>query len=186
MTEQLKEKIAEAAGRKKADLVLKNAVVVNVFTETLEKADVAICGDTIVGVGSYEGKEEVDLEGKYLCPGFLDGHIHLESSMLLPREFEKAVLVHGTTGVFADPHEIANVAGTRGIDFMLEQTEELTMDVFFMLPSCVPASPMEEAGAILTARELNPYYRCERVAGLAEVMDAFGTVAARDDILEKL
>ena len=123
MTKQLKEKIAEAAGRKKADLVLKNAVVVNVFTETLEKADVAICGDTIVGVGSYEGEEEVDLEGKYLCPGFLDGHIHLESSMLLPGEFEKAVLPHGTTGVFTDPHEIANVAGTRGIDFMMEQTK---------------------------------------------------------------
>ncbi len=186
MTKQLKEKIAEAAGRKKADLVLKNAVVVNVFTETLEKADVAICGDTIVGVGSYEGEEEVDLEGKYLCPGFLDGHIHLESSMLLPGEFEKAVLPHGTTGVFTDPHEIANVAGTRGIDFMMEQTKGLTMDVFFMLPSCVPASPMEEAGAVLTARELKPYYGCERVAGLAEVMDAFGTVAARDDVLEKL
>ena len=186
MTKQLKEKIAEAAGRKKADLVLKNAVVVNVFTETLEKADVAICGDTIVGVGSYEGEEEVDLEGKYLCPGFLDGHIHLESSMLLPGEFEKAVLPHGTTGVFTDPHEIANVCGKAGIDYMIEASDNLPVDVYFMVPSCVPATQFDETGYRIDHKNVKKYLDNERVLGLAEMMNYPGVITCDREVIKKL
>lgn len=118
----LRERILAASGEKRAGLVLKGARVVNVFTGELEEADVAIEAGYIAGVGSYEGETEVDLSGKIICPGFIDGHIHLESSMVRPAEFERAVLPHGTTAVITDPHEIANVAGTEGIDYMLYET----------------------------------------------------------------
>ena len=123
----------------------------NVFTETLEITDIAIDGGYIVGLGSYEGEKEQDLAGAVVCPGFLDGHIHLESSMMSPENFEKAVLPHGTTGVVTDPHEIANVAGTAGIRYMMEAAKDLTIEVFFMLPSCVPSTGLDESGAVLDA-----------------------------------
>lgn len=182
----LRERILAASGEKRAGLVLKGARVVNVFTGELEAADVAVEGGYIAGVGSYEGETEVDLSGKIICPGFIDGHIHLESSMVRPAEFERAVLPHGTTAVITDPHEIANVAGTEGIDYMLHETEALALDVFFMLPSCVPAAGLEESGAVLKAEDLRPYYENPRVLGLAELMNAPGTVGAEESILDKL
>lgn len=184
--EHLEHLILVASGKKKADLVLKNAQVVNVFTEELERADVAIAGGYIAGVGSYEGETEVDLAGCVIAPGLIDGHIHLESSMIPPAAFERVVLPRGTTTVVMDPHEIANVAGLEGIDYLIAQTGELMLDVYVMLPSCVPASPMDESGAELTADMLRPYYRHPRVIGLAEMMDAPGVVAADTKILGKL
>jgi len=184
-TVTLGERILSAAGTRKASLVLKNASVVNVFTEKLETADVAIEGGYIVGVGSYDGEREVDLAGAVLCPGFLDGHIHLESSMVSPADFEQAVMPHGTTGVITDPHEIANVAGSAGIRYMMEVTKDLSMDVFFMLSSCVPATALDESGAELDAAALEPFYQNPRVLGLAELMDSYKTVEADQGILEK-
>ena len=185
-TVTLGERILSAAGTRKASLVLKNASVVNVFTEKLETADVAIEGGYIVGVGSYDGEREVDLAGAVLCPGFLDGHIHLESSMVSPADFEQAVMPHGTTGVITDPHEIANVAGSAGIRYMMEVTKDLSMDVFFMLSSCVPATDLDESGAELDAAALEPFYQNPRVLGLAELMDSYKTVEADQGILEKV
>lgn len=182
----LKSLIASAAGEVKADLVLKNAKILNVFTRELEEGDVAVKDGVIVGIGSYSGEEEIDLEGKIICPGLIDGHIHIESSMLSPSEFAKAVIPHGTTAVITDPHEIANVAGTDGISFMLESSKDLPMDIFFMLPSCVPATPLDESGAVLTATELSPFYKEDRVLGLAELMNSYGTVNGDEDIIAKI
>lgn len=182
----LGERILTASGASKASLVLKHARVVNVFTERFEEADVAIEGGFIVGVGTYDGVEEVDLDGAVLCPGFMDGHIHLESSMISPGDFSRAVLPHGTTAVITDPHEIANVAGTAGIRYMMEATEDLDLDVFFMLPSCVPSTGLDESGAVLDAAALELFYKSERVLGLAELMNSYGTVKADPGILEKV
>lgn len=175
-----------AAGRRKASLVLKQGTVVNVFTESTEKADIAIEDGYIAGIGEYDGLENVDMEGKYICPGFIDGHIHLESSMVTPSEFEKAVLPHGTTAVITDPHEIGNVAGLQGIGYMLEATADLDLDVFFMMPSCVPSTDLDESGAVLRAKDLKPYYDNPRVLGLAEVMNSYGVVTGDKDLLAKI
>lgn len=186
MEEKNKRQIYAASGAKKAELVLKHGAIVNVFTEEIEEGDIAIEQGMIVGIGDYSGESEVELEGKVVCPGLIDGHIHLESSMVSPREFERIVLPHGTTTVIADPHEIANVAGREGIDYMLSVTKELDLDVFFMLPSCVPASKLDESGAVLAREELREYYQDERVLGLAEMMDFYGTVEAKGEILGKI
>ena len=175
-----------ASGRRKASLVLKGGTVVNVFTEKTEVADIAIEDGYIAGVGDYEGEHNVDLSGRYICPGFIDGHIHIESAMVSPPEFEKAVLPHGTTAVIADPHEIGNVAGCQGIDYMLETTKDLDLDVFIMMPSCVPATALDESGAVLGPEDLKPYYDNPRVLGLAEVMNSLGVVAGMDDLMGKL
>lgn len=181
-----KERIGAAFGDRKAELVLKNARIVNVFINELERGDIAISEGMIVGIGNYEGEKEIDLDGAVVCPGLIDGHIHIESSMLSPSEFAKAVVPHGTTAVITDPHEIANVAGTAGIDYMMKTSENLPLDVFFMLPSCVPATDMDEAGACLDAAALKGYYSNKRVLGLAEMMNAFGTVRGDEGILRKI
>lgn len=186
MDRRLKGKILAASGENKSSLVLKNARIVNVFTAEVEKGDIAIEDGYIVGIGEYRGETEIDLKEMVVCPGLIDGHIHLESSMVVPAEFERAVVPHGTLAVVTDPHEIANVAGTEGIRFMLERTEGLTLDVFFMLPSCVPATGLDESGAVLNADSLAPFYEDKRVLGLAELMDAYDTVKAKKEILEKL
>ncbi len=182
----LKTRILTASGMKRAPLVLKGGRVLNVFTEEFEEADVAIVDGYIAGIGTYEGEEERDCSGLFICPAFIDGHIHLESSMVSPSDFEQAVLPHGTIAVVADPHEIANVAGVQGIDYMLLSTQNLEMDVYLMLPSCVPAADLEESGAKLLAADLKPYYKHPAVLGLAEMMNAFGTVRADDAIIDKL
>ena len=179
-------RIAAASGRIKPELVLKNAQIVNVFTEQLEQADVAIEDGYIVGIGTYSGQKEVDLSGKILCPGFMDGHIHVESALVTPPEYEKAALVHGTTAIFADPHEIANVSGTDGIDMMLEMSKHLTMHIYYNLPSCVPSAPLEESGCTLGAGELKPYYDNASASGLAEVMNVPGVLGCDEDLLAKI
>ena len=178
--------IEAAAGREPADLVLKNAVYVNVFANQLCTADIAVAEGLIVGMGDYFGAEEVDCAGKIVLPGFLDAHIHLESSLVSPREFVKAVLPHGTTTVVTDPHEIANVMGTDGIEYMLQATEDLPVDVRFMLPSCVPATPLDESGAILDYRSLDSFYDHPRVQGLAEMMNFVGIIAGDGQPVEKI
>ena len=178
--------IAAASGREKADLVLKNATYVNVFSNELCTADIAVAEGLIVGMGSYQGMEEVDMRGKIVLPGFLDAHIHLESSLVSPREFVKAVLPHGTTTVITDPHEIANVMGTDGIEYMLQATEGLPVDVRFMLPSCVPATPLDESGANLDYRAIDSFYDHPRVQGLAEMMNFVGAIAGDDQVVEKI
>ncbi|WP_455500631.1 adenine deaminase [Gemmiger sp.] len=182
----LKRQIAAGRGEISADLVLKNARIINVFTNEIEKGDVAICDGFIVGVGTYSGKKEVDLHGSYVCPGLIDGHIHIESSILCSPAFEQAVLPHGTTAIITDPHEISNVAGTDGLDFMLETTKDLTLSVYFMLPSCVPATDLDESGAVLDAEQLRPYYNNPHVLGLAELMNSYGTVRGDAKIMQKI
>ncbi len=156
------------------------------FTECIEHADIAISNGRIAGIGSYEGETEIDCSGRYVAPGFIDGHIHLESSMLKPVEFVKTVLSHGTTAVVADPHEIANVCGQAGIDYMLAATQGLPVDIWFALPSCVPSTSFDESGCILRAEDLRGYYKHDRVIGLAEVMDYMGTIRGDEDILHKI
>ena len=173
--------IAAAAGREPADLVLKNATFVNVFSNELSTMDIAVAEGLIVGMGSYQGRSEVDCTGKIVLPGFLDAHIHLESSLVSPTEFVKAVLPHGTTTVVTDPHEIANVMGTDGIEYMA-----LPVDVRFMLPSCVPATPLDESGAILDYRAIDSFYDHPRVQGLAEMMNFVGAINGDEQTVEKI
>ena len=176
-----------ASGRAKADLVLKNATYVNVFCNQLSHGDIAVAGGLIAGMGeNYSGEVEVDMGGKLVLPGFVDAHIHLESSLVSPKEFAKAVLPHGTTTVITDPHEIANVMGTDGIEYMLQATEDLPVDVRFMLPSCVPATPLDESGATLDYRAIDSFYEHSRVEGLAEMMNAYGVFTGDEQVIEKI
>ena len=182
----LKKMMDVAAGRRKASLVLKGGTIVNVFTERTEIGDIAIEDGCIAGIGEYDGLVNVDMTGRYICPGFIDGHIHIESSMVSPPEFEKAVLPHGTTTVITDPHEIGNVAGCQGVDYMLKATEGLSLDAFFVMPSCVPSTELDESGAVLGPEDIKPYYENPRVLGLAEVMNSVGVVAGQEDLMGKL
>ena len=187
MLERKRRLVHVAAGREPADLVLRNASYVNVFSNRIHTADIAVAEGMIAGIGSaYRGREELDLAGKLLLPGFVDAHIHLESAMVAPAEFARAVLPHGTTTVITDPHEIANVMGADGIRYMFQATEGLPVDVGVMLPSCVPATPLDESGADLSWRDLDPFYDHPRVLGLAEMMNYVGTVAGERHVLEKL
>ena len=175
-----------AAGREKADLVLKNATYVNVFSGELETRDIAVAEGLIVGLGRYAGMEEVDMTGRIVCPGFIDAHIHLESSLVSPSEFARAVIPHGTTTVITDPHEITNVMGTDGIDYMLCATEGLPVDVQFMIPSCVPASPLDESGANLDYRDVDSFFDHPRVLGLAEMMNFPGVISGDGATVSKI
>lgn len=168
--------------------LLKNGTMINVFTGELEKTNVLIDGDKIVGVGDYYTDADVveDVTGKFLCPGFIDSHIHIESTTLNPAELAKVTLPHGTTSLVADPHEIANVSGVSGIKYILASSEGLPLSVYVMLPSCVPAAPMEEAGATLTANDLSPLYSHPRVLGLAEMMNYVGVLYGDEDIKNKI
>jgi adenine deaminase len=179
-------KIKVATGEIPADIVLKGGRIINVFTREIQNADIALSGEYIAGLGSYEGKAILDVTNKYVLPGFIDGHIHLESTMLAPYELSKALIKNGTTTVIADPHEIANVLGEDGIRFYLEQTEGLPVDFYFMLPSCVPATCMETAGAKLTAADLLKFKSHPRVLGLAEMMNSAGVLSADQDIISKI
>ena len=189
INEKIKEKtdiIQKAMGDKKADLVLKNASYVNVFSGELITEDIAIADGVIVGLGEYKGEQEVDMTGKIVCPGFIDAHIHLESSLVAPCEFARAVIPHGTTALVTDPHEITNVMGTDGINYMLSVTENLPLDIFFMLPSCVPASPADESGADLDYKDIDKFYDNPRVKGLAEMMNFPGVISAAQNPIDKI
>lgn len=179
--------VAVAAGREPADLVLKNATYVNVFSNELCRGDIAVAEGLVVGMdGCYSGIREIDVAGKIVCPGLIDAHIHLESSLVSPAEFAKAVLPHGTTTVITDPHEIANVMGSDGIEYILEATEGLPVDVHLMLPSCVPATPLDESGAHLDYRAIDSFYEHDRVLGLAEMMNYVGVIGGDMEALEKI
>lgn len=180
------DRIHTASGKQPADLVIKNAQIVDVFSSEIITGDVAIKDGYIAGIGEYEGEETIDAKQKFLAPSFLDGHVHIESSMVIPPEFAKILLKHGVTGVICDPHEIANVVGSKGIQFMLEASENIPFDAYFMLPSCVPATTFENAGAALNAEDLSPFYNHPKVLGLAEVMNYPGVMNADADLLAKI
>ncbi|WP_378210622.1 adenine deaminase [Anoxybacteroides rupiense] len=186
MKSLLWKRLAVAARKEPADLVVKNGKIINVFTHEIEEGDIAIVDGMIAGIGQYEGHSIIDAGGKYVCPGFIDAHVHIESSMVTPSEFAQAVIPHGVTAVIADPHEIANVSGVEGIQFMLDDSKHVPLDVYIMLPSCVPATSFEHAGAVLTAQELAPFLSDSRVLGLAEVMDYPSLLHERSHMLDKL
>jgi adenine deaminase len=175
-----------ARGLEKADIVFKNAKIVNVFTGTIENAEIAIAEDRIAGIGKYKGLNEIDLGEKYVLPGFIDGHVHIESSMLSIEEFAKAVVFHGTTTLVADPHEIANVAGIDGLNYFINASKNLPVSIFFMLPSCVPATKLETSGAQLSAEDLYSLMNREEVIGLGEVMNFSGVLNLDKEVINKL
>ncbi|MGO1043645.1 adenine deaminase [Clostridioides difficile] len=183
----LKKKCNVASGRDKADIVLKNGTIINVFTEELIVGDIAIVDDTIVGIGEYSGKVEIDCSGKYLSPGFIDAHMHIESTMVMPIELSKKLLKSGTTTVIADPHELVNVKGASAIDFLLESTEEIPLNVHIMIPSSVPATRFETNGiGDFSAKDMNDYINNPRILGLGEVMCFNDVISAEEEILDKL
>lgn len=181
-----KKRIDAAMGRVKADLVFKNVNVVNVFSEEVVTTDVAVADGCVVGLGSYEGVREVDGTDKFLCPGFIDAHLHMESTLATPFELARLVTKSGTTTMIADPHEIVNVCGAAAVRYLLNATEQLPVNVYLMLPSSVPATAFETNGADFTAQDMAPFWDHPRVLGLGEVMCYPDVVAAGDAIVEKL
>ena len=182
----LKQLILTASGQIPAKTVIKNCKVFNVFTGAFVQGDIALCGGQIAGVGSYSGEVEVDAEGRYAVPGFIDSHIHIESSYLSPEELGRLLVPHGGTTIIADPHEIVNVCGIKGLDYMMKAAENTALDVEFMLPSCVPATPFEHAGAVIDAPDMAEPIRREKILGLGEFMNFPGVVNADDGVLDKL
>lgn len=182
----LKHLIDVAAGREKADLVLKNGYYVNVFSQKLEKGDIAIADGRIAGVGEYEGVRETDIAGMIVLPGLIDGHVHIESSQLSPEEFARLVVPRGTTCVIADPHEIVNVCGMAGAEYIARAAENLPLDVKIQLPSCVPATPFETSGAVLGAKEIAENIGRKEIFGLGEFMNYPGVVGADAQVVDKL
>jgi adenine deaminase len=183
---ELDQLIKVARGEEKADLLLRNAQLVNVLSGEIHEADVALFGGLVVGLGAYEAREVIDLEGDYLSPGFIDGHVHIESTMIRVPEFARAVVPHGTTTVVIDPHEIANVMGLDGIRYMLESSKYNPLSVYVMVPSCVPSTGMETAGSHLTAYDIAPLLSDEWVLGVAEMMNYPGVLEGEPDVLEKI
>ncbi|UCF02012.1 MAG: adenine deaminase [Deltaproteobacteria bacterium] len=184
--QRLARRLEAARGDRPVDLLFRGGKVVNVFTGEMASTAVAVFDGVVVGFGERLANEVVELDGGILSPGFIDGHFHLESSLLIPAEFARAVLPHGTTTVVADPHEIANVAGIAGVRFMLEASEDIGLEVFFMAPSCVPATHLETAGAELTGNDIEKLAQHPRVLGLAEVMNFPGVIMGNQAILDKL
>ncbi|MBY0148445.1 adenine deaminase [Neobacillus niacini] len=182
----LKRRISVASGKEPADTVVTNGRIVDVFNGEIIEGDIAIVDGYFAGIGQYEGKNTVDAQGRYVLPAFIDGHVHIESSLVTPSEFAKVLLPHGVTTVIADPHEIANVLGAEGIQYMLDSSEDLPFDIYIMLPSCVPATSFENSGAILKAENLSPFYQHPRVLGLAEVMNFPAVLHAEEDMLDKI
>ena len=186
MRAQLKKQIQQAKGEIPADLVLKNCSVIDVLTKEIRTADIAICGDTIAGVGDYSGVQELDVKGSYVAPGFIEGHIHIESSMLCPSQFAETVVKHGTTTVVCDPHEIANVAGTGGIDYFIQDSADAPISIYCMAPSCVPATHLENAGATIGEEAVEQLLERPEVVGLAEMMNFPGVLMQDGGVLSKL
>jgi adenine deaminase len=182
----LKEKIRIASGDGVSDLLIKNGRVVDVFSGEIERKDVAIFGGLVVGFGDYRAREIIDVKGDFLCPGLIDGHVHVESSMVTIPEFARGVLPNGTTSVVIDPHEIANVLGQEGIRFMAESAKGVPLNVFVMVPSCVPATHMETSGATLKAADLKPLLEEPWAVGLAEMMNFPGVIFRDPEVLKKI
>ena len=187
MVDRYTKKVAEIAlGRKDAPLVIKNAKVVQVFTNEIIEGDIAIADGMIVGIGNYKGEQEIDLQNKYVCPGFMDAHLHLESTLVNPGELILQAGLKGTTTFIVDPHEAANVSGKDGIDYILNETKDVQANVYVMVPSCVPAGPHEDNGYILKAADMESYKANPRVLGLGEVMDCSAVISCEGTMLEKL
>lgn len=184
--EKYKESLKKARGLKKADLVLKDANVFSSHTGEFIKGDVAVTNGIVLGIGDYEGKAEIDLEGKWLCPGFIDSHLHLESTLVTPSELVHQAVQCGTTTFIVDPHESANVSGTDGIDYILEQTEDVQANVYVMMPSCVPATHVDDNGCRLSVNKMKDYLNNPRILGLGEVMDAASVINGDNSMFEKL
>lgn len=182
----ISELIDRSMKNKNPNLVLKNANIVNVFTHEVIEGDLAVHDGIIIGIGEYTGDINIDLKGKYIAPGLIDSHIHIESSMLSPGEFSKAIVPRGTTTIITDPHEIANVCGLDGVEYILNSTEELPLNTYVMLPSCVPATNFENSGAILKADDLEKYINHPRVLGLGEMMNYPGVIYKDKDVMDKL
>ncbi|MBC1648089.1 adenine deaminase [Listeria welshimeri] len=184
---QLQERVAVSDGREKADLVIKNGRIVNVFSGEIMEGDIAIKNGYIAGIGDFSEAEQImDAAGEFIVPGFIDAHVHVESAMVTPAEFARVLLPNGVTTIVTDPHEIANVAGEKGIEFMLEDAKGAPLDMFVMLPSSVPATEGEHNGETLHAKKLHPLYKHEKVIGLAEVMDFPSVAKGSSDILTKI
>lgn len=184
--EILQKRIEVASGRKKADLVIKNCKVVNVYSGEIIEGNIAISDGTIAGVGDYQGVDEIDAHGKYALPGFIDGHIHIESSYVSPEEIGRLLVPHGGTTIMADPHEIVNVCGIRGLDYMMEAAKHTKLDIIYALPSCVPSTPFENAGATIEASDMEePIYR-EAIFGLGEFMNSVGVVNNDESCIDKI
>lgn len=184
---QLQERIAVSDGRANADLVIVNGRIINVFSGEIIEGDIAIKNGYIAGIGHFPKADRViDAAGEFIAPGFIDAHVHVESAMVTPAEFARVLLPNGVTTIVTDPHEIANVAGERGIEFMLENAEDVPLDMFMMLPSSVPATEGEHNGVTLHAEKLHPLYSHEKVIGLAEVMDFPSVAKGSADILTKI
>ena len=184
--ESLKKLIQVADGQIKADTVIKNCKIINVFTGSITEGDIAICDDQIAGIGQYDGEIEVDGTGKFAAPGFIDSHIHIESSYVSPEELGRLVVPHGTSTIIADPHEIVNVCGIRGLDYMMNAAQNTALDIKYMLPSCVPSTPFENAGAVINAPEMEEPITRDNILGLGEFMNYPGIINADDTVLEKL
>lgn len=182
----LKRRIEIAKGKERAELVLKNLKIVNVFSHEIIEGDIAIEDGKIVGIGNYDGRKEIDGKGLYASPGLIDGHVHIESSLVTPGEFAKAVVPKGTTCIIADPHEIANVCGISGIEYMLMASENLPLDVFLMFPSCVPATQFETSGAVLSDEDIKSLIDNERILGLGELMDYPSVIGCNEKVLKKI
>ncbi|EAC7104289.1 adenine deaminase [Listeria monocytogenes] len=184
---QLQERVAVSDGRAKADLVIKNGRIINVFSGEIMDGDIAIKNGYIAGIGNFPDAEKIiDAAGAFIAPGFIDAHVHVESAMVTPAEFARVLLPNGVTTIITDPHEIANVAGEKGIEFMLENAKGVPLDMFVMLPSSVPATEGEHNGETLHAEKLHPLYKHEKVIGLAEVMDFPSVAKGSSDILTKI
>jgi adenine deaminase len=182
----LKKLIDTAAGRIPADLVIKNGRIADVYSASIVDADIAVSGRFIAGIGSYDGREILDARGAYIIPGLIESHIHIESSFLSPEELGRLLVPHGTTTIIADPHEIVNVAGIAGLNYMLDAAKGTVMDIKFMIPSCVPATPYENGGALVDAGAMKEPLKDKRILGLGEFMNYAGVIAADDDALDKL
>lgn len=183
---ELKKLIEVAGGRRKADLVVKNCKVVNVFSGKIVEGDIAISDNWIAGVGQYEGEQEIDANGMYAAPCYIDSHIHIESSYVSPEELGKLLVPHGTSTIIADPHEIVNVCGIKGLDYMMEAAKNTALDIQYMLPSCVPSTPFENAGAVINAPEMEEPILRKRILGLGEFMNSVGVINCDDGVLDKL
>ena len=183
---KLKKLIDVASGRIKADLVIKNAKIVDVYSSEIIDGDIAICNGLISGIGNYKGNKEFDAKGKYVAPGFIDSHIHIESSYVSPEELGRLLVPYGGTTIIADPHEIVNVKGLDGLDYMVEAAKNTKLSIKFMLPSCVPATPFENSGAIIKAKDMFDHIKYNEVIGLGEFMDFPGVISGNEEVLDKL
>ncbi len=183
---RLKKFIDVSAGRTPADLVIKNCRIVDVYNASIISGDIALCEDLIAGVGKYEGYTEIDAKGQYASPGFIDSHIHVESSYVSPEELGRLIVPHGTTTIIADPHEITNVCGLAGLEYMIEASKGNALDIKWMMPSCVPSTPFEHSGAAIAAEDMEPLLASGKILGLGEFMNFPGVVNADNDVLDKL